>query len=82
MASKPTPLALRVIALLSQGANHMSLWDVANALYDNCMQMPKAGNGVRIANLRRAAENCDALVYFIGSNNGEQFVALKDPVKP
>jgi hypothetical protein len=80
MSTKPSPLAQRVIDLLSEGENRMCLWSVANALYDNCMQMPKAGNGIRIANLRRVAENCDDLVYYLGVNDAAS-VALKVPVQ-
>lgn len=55
----------------------IDLWALANALYDNCMQSPKAGNGIRIANLRRAAEKSTRLSYYVGSNHDARLFLKK-----
>lgn len=55
----------------------MTLWACANAIYDNCMAKPRPGNGARIANIRRAAEKSDKLLYWPGSN-GSQNIGLSN----
>ncbi len=56
-------------------------WSLANALYDNCMQKSQAGNGIKVANIRKVAEKSDKLDYFI-DGNGSACVALKNPPNP
>ena len=74
-----TPLAQRVIDhLTANPVNNISLWSLANALYDNCMSKSQAGNGARVANLRRCAERSDRLGYYPGKND-EGTVFLMPP---
>jgi hypothetical protein len=74
-----TPLAQRVIEhLTANPVNNISLWSLANALYDNCMSKSQAGNGARVANLRRCAERSERLGYY-PCKNGEGKVFLIPP---
>lgn len=51
------------IAILNSGSRTMDSWSIANKIWNNCMNHPAPGNGVRIAHIRRAAENSEKLLY-------------------
>lgn len=61
--------------LIETGERSLTDWDLANRIWDNCMAFPKAGNGVRIAHIRRAAYNSEKLSSFI-DNGGAVNVCL------
>ena len=70
-------LSDKIVKLLVESkSKSMSLWDIANHLYDNCMKLPKSWNGVKIANIRRSAENDDRLSFYINGGD-EGFVRIK-----
>ncbi|OXX48850.1 hypothetical protein B9J93_03755 [Vibrio sp. V17_P4S1T151] len=72
-------LEQKMIAILNETNNFsVSSWDMANKIYNNCMNTPKPGNGVRIANLRRAAEKSVVVGTFISSTNGDRMFHLID----
>lgn len=79
---KKQTLEQRIIDYLTMNPpknNSIDLWDLANALYDNCMNFPQAGNGIKIANLRRAAEKSEKLYYFIGAADEARTCLIKKP---
>lgn len=66
---KKLPLEQRIYDCLvantpANTMHSMSLWTLADALYDNCMQKILPGNGARVAHIRRAAEKSERLVCF------------------
>lgn len=75
MSSK---LEERIIDVFNQrnSKHSYSLWEMADILYDNCMQKSQPGNGGRIAAIRKAAEKSENLIYFV-NHNENQCISLK-----
>lgn len=57
-----------VKVLQESNQNSLSSWELANAIWDNCMAKPQPGNGCKVAHIGRAARSSDKLRVFIDSN--------------
>ena len=58
----------------------MTTWQLANAIWDNCMGQSRPGNGIRVANIRMAAEKSDKLINW-PSSDGTQNVGIENEIK-
>lgn len=59
---KKVILATKIIDYFkSKNVRLADMWDIANALYDGTMQQSNPRNGAVIANIVKAANNCDLL---------------------
>ncbi|WP_425263538.1 hypothetical protein [Vibrio owensii] len=65
-----------VKVLEASDQNSLSSWELANAIWDNCMHTPQPGNGCKVAHIGRAARESTKLNVFIDSNDA-LFVCLK-----
>lgn len=66
-------------ALKDHNKDSMGLWEMANIIYDGCMEKRLPGNGGRITALKNAAIRSGRLTYFLlTSCNDAPYVALED----
>ncbi len=70
---------LKVLKELKEEGSTRSVgaWEMANKIWDGCMEMPRPGNGARIAHLRRVGERSKKLGTFVNSTNDERFFYLR-----
>ncbi|MFS1429890.1 hypothetical protein LMH73_022935 [Vibrio splendidus] len=77
MVNKKERLEDKIVRVLrDSGESSMSDWSLADAIWDNCMQKSQPGNGVRIAHIRRAANNGSLISGYVASFNGAFMVML------
>lgn len=66
-----------IIELLGNARN-LTDWDLANLIYDNCMNMPNKSNGARISNIKRACFKSDKIECFHGNNESFNYFLKKE----
>ena len=66
---KPTLADNIVLHLREHELRQLGTWELANALFNNCMQRALPGNGARVAALCRAANN-DPRLYLTDNQIG------------